>query len=54
MVKKVFNNLTLWAIILILWVCFLTLGYNGWAQYEWMNHQANDIGRNIYLTVQLV
>jgi hypothetical protein len=33
---------------------FLILGYAGWVQYEAMNHQANDIALNIYLTVQLV
>ena len=54
MVKKVFNNLTLWASILVLWIFFLCLGYSGWVQYEAMNHQANDIALNIYLTVQLV
>ncbi len=54
MVKKVFNNLTLWALILILWIFFLYLGYTGWVQYEFMNHQANDIALNIYLTIQLV
>jgi len=54
MLKKVFNNLTLWVLILILWIFFLYLGYSGWAQYESMNHQANDIALNIYLTAQLV
>jgi hypothetical protein len=54
MVKRVFNNLTLWALLLLLWVGFLVLGYNGWVQYEVMNHQVNDIAMNIYLTVQLV
>ena len=54
MIKKVFNNLTLWVMLLILWGCFLTMGYSGWAQYELLNHQVNDIGLNIYLTVQLV
>ena len=54
MVKKVFSNLSLWALILILWICFLYLGYTGWVQYELMNHQPNDIALNIYQTVQLV
>lgn len=52
--KNVFNNLTLWAMLLVLWVCFLYLGYSGWAQYESINHQSVDIALNIYLTVQLV
>ena len=54
MLKKVFSNLSLWALILILWICFLYLGYTGWVQYELMNHQPNDIALNIYQTVQLV
>jgi len=54
MVKKVFNNLSLWALLVILWASFLILGYTGWVQYEAMNHQANDIALNIYLTIQLV
>jgi len=52
--KKAFNNRSLWALILILWIFFLYLGYTGWVQYELMNHQPNDIGLDIYLTVQLV
>ena len=54
MLNRFFNNLTLWALLLVLWIGFLILGYIGWVQYEWMNHQANDIALNIYLTVQLV
>ena len=54
MVKKLFNNLSLWALILVLWLIFFYLGYTGWARYELMNHQANDIALDIYLTVQLV
>ena len=54
MLKKLFKDFSLWALILILWICFLYLGYIGWVQYQWMNHQANDIALDIYLTVQLV
>ena len=54
MLKKLFKDFSLWALILILWICCLYLGYIGWVQYQWMNHQANDIALDIYLTVQLV
>ena len=54
MLKKLFKDFSLWALTLILWICFLYLGYIGWVQYQWMNHQANDVALDIYLTVQLV
>jgi len=54
MLKKLFKDFSLWALTLILWICLLYLGYIGWVQYQWMNHQANDVALDIYLTVQLV
>jgi len=54
MVKRLFNNVSLWVLILVLWICFLYLGYIGWVQYELLNKHANDIALDIYLTVQLV
>jgi len=54
MIKKLFKDLPLWGLILILWICFLYLGYIGWVQYEFQNKQANDIALDIYLTIQLV
>ena len=54
MVKKLFKDMSLWGLILVLWICFLYLGYIGWAQYQLMHNQANDIALDIYLTVQLV
>jgi TrkA-N domain len=54
MVKKAFSNLSLWTLLLILWILFLYLGYTGWVQYELINHLPNDIGLDVYLTVQLV
>lgn len=54
MAKRLFNELSLWILILVLWIFFLYLGYLGWVQYEMINHQANDISLNIYQTIQLV
>ena len=54
MLKKLFKDLSLWGVILILWIGFLYLGYIGWAQYAELNHQADDLALDIYLTVQLV
>jgi hypothetical protein len=54
MLKKIFNNLSLWALILFLWICFLSLGFTGWVQYGLLHTQANDVALNIYLTMQLV
>lgn len=54
MLKKLFKDFSLWVLTLILWICFLYLGYVGWVQYQWMNYQANDIALDIYLTIQLV
>ncbi len=54
MIKKLFKDLTLWGLILVLWICFLYLGYIGWVQYELLNKQVYDTGLEIYLTIQLV
>jgi K+ transport systems, NAD-binding component len=54
MVKNLFKDLWVWGLILILWVCFLCLGYIGWVQYELMNKVTSDIALDIYLTIQLV
>jgi len=54
MFNKLFKDVSLWVLILVLWICFLYLGYIGWVQYEVLNKQANDIALDIYLTIQLV
>jgi hypothetical protein len=54
MIKRLFKDMWLWGLILILWICFLYMGYIGWVQYELLNKQANDIALDIYLTIQLV
>jgi hypothetical protein len=54
MLKKIFNNLSLWTLILSLWIFFLSLGFTGWVQYGLLHTQSNDVALNIYLTLQLV